>query len=187
MRKYFQILFLTLIMMSCQNSHDGLVSNSDTVQNDIINEGGRDGQNYNQEEINSENGESQNNGQMTCPFCNGTGEQKCTSCSGRGRAHCSSCGGDGWSSDDTRCLDCDGRGIVSCNTTESCPKCNGNGFGYLIECPLCHGSLTSEDGSSCICTGSNFFATAMINAILGQVGGSFLNGHPGKIFTYQKP
>lgn len=195
MSKHYLLLVLVLILASCQNSNSptvGLNSSSDSQESDINNEGAREGQNYSEEETNSDNGDAQNDGRVDCPTCGGSIQLECGDCNGTGRRHCRNCGGDGWDPDGNRCLNCEGGGIVNCPTTRECKSCNGYGYGYLSACSICKGTAKNENGEPCSCT--NMFHDmigGMFSMILGNGGddeisknlkGLTMKDHPGFLF-----
>lgn len=153
-----------------------------------------DGENYNGEDEQSTSDESQNDGRVGCPFCEGNGNVTCGSCDGRGKKHCGNCGGDGWDNNGNRCLNCDGGGIVACNTTTTCSACQGYGYGYLVPCSICNGTTKKEDGTTCTCSGQFASLTrGLLSDMLGGLAGNLpdqgvlIKEYPGYYFTYPNP
>lgn len=186
-----QLLFLSCIFslfISCDNpsSNDNPEYNqvNDSILGETVIE---DSENYNGENSTEDESNTENDGRVQCPSCNGNGTVTCSSCDGNGKRHCRSCGGDGWDNNGQRCLNCDGRGIVTCSTTETCSPCQGYGYGYLVPCTVCNGTTKKEDGTSCICVGQfSSLLTGMFGQVL-NVPGVIFKDYPGYYFTYPNP
>jgi len=194
MHKY--LIFLFVLISACQNSgsnYSEIESTSENIDNDLNNDGAREGQNYSEEETSSADNGDQDDGRVSCPTCSGNTQLECDDCDGKGRRHCRSCGGDGWDSDGNRCLNCEGGGIVSCPTMRECPSCKGYGYGYLSACTICQGAAKNENGEPCSCTikfvhdyiGGLFGMMALINGnddISRNLKGIPMKDHPGYLF-----
>jgi RecJ-like exonuclease len=193
MHKY--LIFLFVLISACQNSgsnYSEIESTSENIDNDLNNDGAREGQNYSAEETSSADNGDQDDGRVSCPTCSGNTQLECDDCDGKGRRHCRSCGGDGWDSDGNRCLNCEGGGIVSCPTMRECPSCKGYGYGYLSACTICQGTAKNENGEPCSCTsmfhdviGGLFGMMALNNGnddISRNLKGISMKDHPGYLF-----